>query len=135
MYPVEFATNSQSSTIALHVSRLYHAPPKLACLQARLDYFNAKENWLSRQFTIEYATLFRGLLPLFGRFGLPLPLGGTSNHFRIGVLRELGAWDPFNVTEDADLGMRLHRAGYKVETLDSTTYEEACCQSLAWVKR
>ena len=112
-----------------------HASPKLACLQARLDYFNAKENWLSRQFTIEYATLFRGLLPLFGRFGLPLPLGGTSNHFRIGVLRELGAWDPFNVTEDADLGMRLHRAGYKVETLDSTTYEEACCQPVAWVKQ
>ncbi len=112
-----------------------HASPKLACLQARLDYFNAKENWLSRQFTIEYATLFRGLLPLFGRFGLPLPLGGTSNHFRVGVLRELGAWDPFNVTEDADLGMRLHRAGYKVETLDSTTYEEACCQTMPWVKQ
>ncbi len=112
-----------------------YARPELACLQARLDYFNAKENWLSRQFTIEYATLFRGLLPLFGRFGLPLPLGGTSNHFRIGVLRELGAWDPFNVTEDADLGMRLHRAGYKVETLDSTTYEEACCKAAPWVKQ
>ena len=113
----------------------HHASPRIACLQARLDYFNAKENWLSRQFTIEYATLFRGLLPLFGRFGLPLPLGGTSNHFRIGVLRELGAWDPFNVTEDADLGMRLHRAGYNVETLNSTTYEEACCQTVPWVKQ
>ena len=113
----------------------HHAPADLACLQASLDYFNAKENWLSRQFTIEYATLFRGILPLLGRFGLPLPLGGTSNHFRIGVLRELGAWDPFNVTEDADLGMRLHRSGYRVQTLDSTTYEEACCQPLAWVKQ
>ncbi len=113
----------------------HHASARIACLQARLDYFNAKENWLSRQFTIEYATLFRGLLPLFGRFGLPLPLGGTSNHFRIGVLRELGAWDPFNVTEDADLGMRINRAGYKVQTLDSTTYEEACCQAGPWVKQ
>jgi hypothetical protein len=113
----------------------HHAPADLACLQARLDYFNATENWLSRQFTIEYATLFRGILPLLGRFGLPLPLGGTSNHFRIGVLRELGAWDPYNVTEDADLGMRLHRAGYRVETLDSTTYEEACCQPIAWIKQ
>ncbi len=111
------------------------APAGVACLQARLDYFNARENWLSRQFTIEYATLFRGLLPLLSRFGLPLPLGGTSNHFRIGVLRGLGAWDPYNVTEDADLGMRLHRAGYRVETLDSTTYEEACCQSMPWVKQ
>jgi glycosyltransferase XagB len=113
----------------------HHASADVACLQARLDYFNAKENWLSRQFTIEYATLFRGLLPLLSRFGLPLPLGGTSNHFRIGVLRALGAWDPYNVTEDADLGMRLHRAGYRVETLDSTTYEEACCQSVPWVKQ
>ena len=113
----------------------HHASQKLACVQARLDYFNAKENWLSRQFTIEYASLFRGLLPLFSRLGLPLPLGGTSNHFRISVLRELGAWDPFNVTEDADLGMRLNRAGYRVKTLDSTTYEEACCQTGAWVKQ
>jgi cellulose synthase/poly-beta-1,6-N-acetylglucosamine synthase-like glycosyltransferase len=113
----------------------HHASADVACLQARLGYFNAKENWLSRQFTIEYATLFRGILPLLSRFGLPLPLGGTSNHFRIGVLRELGAWDPYNVTEDADLGMRLHRAGYRAEMLDSTTYEEACCQSVAWVKQ
>jgi glycosyltransferase XagB len=113
----------------------HNASADVACLQARLDYFNAKENWLSRQFTIEYATLFRGLLPLLSRFGLPLPLGGTSNHFRIGVLRALGAWDPYNVTEDADLGMRLHRAGYRVETLDSTTYEEACCQAVPWVKQ
>jgi glycosyltransferase XagB len=112
-----------------------HAPTDLACVQARLDYFNAKENWLSRQFTIEYATLFRGILPLLGRFGLPLPLGGTSNHFRIGVLREVGAWDPFNVTEDADLGTRLHRAGYRAETIDSTTYEEACCKTPAWIKQ
>jgi hypothetical protein len=116
-------------------TRFHRASADVACLQARLDYFNASENWLSRQFTIEYATLFRGLLPLLSRFGLPLPLGGTSNHFRIGVLRALGAWDPFNVTEDADLGMRLHRAGYRVETLDSTTYEEACCQSVPWIKQ
>ncbi len=115
---------------------VFHCEPlNLACLQARLDYFNASENWLSRQFTIEYASLFRGMLPLLSRFGLPLPLGGTSNHFRIGVLRKLGAWDPFNVTEDADLGMRLHRAGYRIATLDSTTYEEACCQPVAWIKQ
>lgn len=113
----------------------HHASADVACLQARLDYFNPAENWLSRQFTIEYATLFRGLLPLLGRFSLPLPLGGTSNHFRIGVLRDLGAWDPYNVTEDADLGMRLHRAGYHVQMLDSTTYEEACCQSVPWLKQ
>ena len=116
-------------------SAFYFAPANVACFQARLDYFNATENWLSRQFTIEYASLFRGLLPLLSRFNLPIPLGGTSNHFRMSALREIGAWDPYNVTEDADLGMRLHRAGYRVQTLDSTTYEEACCRPGAWIKQ
>ncbi|MBJ7542924.1 glycosyltransferase [Rhodomicrobium udaipurense] len=111
------------------------APADLVCLQARLDYYNARENWLSRQFTIEYATLFRGLLPLLARFRLPLPLGGTSNHFRAAALREIGAWDPYNVTEDADLGMRLARAGYRTGTLESTTWEEACCRPMPWLKQ
>ncbi|MFT4080404.1 glycosyltransferase [Rhodomicrobium sp.] len=111
------------------------APAGLVCLQARLDYYNARENWLSRQFTIEYATLFRGILPLLARFRLPLPLGGTSNHFRAAALREIGAWDPYNVTEDADLGMRLARAGYRTGTLESTTWEEACCRPMPWIKQ
>ncbi|MBT3070824.1 glycosyltransferase [Rhodomicrobium sp. Az07] len=111
------------------------APATLVCLQARLDYYNARENWLSRQFTIEYATLFRGLLPLLARFRLPLPLGGTSNHFRTCALREVGAWDPYNVTEDADLGMRLARAGYRTGTLESTTWEEACCRPMPWIRQ
>jgi cellulose synthase/poly-beta-1,6-N-acetylglucosamine synthase-like glycosyltransferase len=111
------------------------ASPDVACLQARLDYFNARENWLSRQFTIEYAALFRGLLPFLARHDFPVPLGGTSNHFRLDVLRSLKAWDPYNVTEDADLGMRLRRAGYRIEMLDSTTYEEACCQLVPWIKQ
>ena len=86
-------------------------PLDTACLQAELAFYNHDENWLTRQFTIEYATLFGVLLPVLAAHHLPLPLGGTSNHFRTGVLREIGAWDPFNVTEDADLGMRLARRG------------------------
>ena len=101
------------------------APPELVCLQARLTFYNANENWLTRQFTIEYAVLFDLILPLLASFGMPMPLGGTSNHFRMSALRQLGSWDPFNVTEDADLGIRLARFGWRAEVLDSSTYEEA----------
>jgi cellulose synthase/poly-beta-1,6-N-acetylglucosamine synthase-like glycosyltransferase len=107
----------------------------VACLQARLDFYNAFENWLSRQFTLEYAMLFRGILPMLSAAKLPFPLGGTSNHFRTEVLREIGGWDAHNVTEDADIGLRLYRAGWLAETLDSTTYEEAACHWPNWLRQ
>ena len=95
-------------------------PPNLACLQAKLNLYNADDNWLTRQFTIEYCALFDGLLPALDRLRLPIPLGGTSNHFRLAALKWLMAWDPFNVTEDADLGTRLSRSGYRCQVLSST---------------
>ncbi len=101
------------------------APPDLVCLQARLTFYNANENWLTRQFTIEYAVLFDLVLPLLASLDMPLPLGGTSNHFRMRALRELGAWDPFNVTEDADLGIRLARFGWRADVISTSTFEEA----------
>ncbi len=107
----------------------------LACLQAKLVFFNADENWLTRQFAAEYATLFGLILPSLADCGLPLPLGGTSNHFRTSILREVGAWDPYNVTEDADLGFRLARAGYRTGVIDSLTYEEANTQYLNWFRQ
>ncbi len=110
-------------------------PPNLACLQGRLNLYNADENWLTRQFTIEYCALFDGLLPTLDRLGLPFPLGGTSNHFRVSALKWLMAWDPYNVTEDADLGARLARSGYLCRVLDSTTHEEAPCRLLMWLKQ
>lgn len=109
--------------------------PELGCLQAQLTFFNPDENWLARQFTAEYAVLFGRLLPALAEFGLPLPLGGTSNHFRIAALRAVGAWDPFNVTEDADLGLRLARHGYRTGTLDSLTYEEANTRLMNWMRQ
>lgn len=110
-------------------------PPNLACLQARLTIFNAAENWLTKQFAIEYGTLFRGLLPTFQALHLPVPLGGTSNHFRTAALKWLGGWDAFNVTEDADLGTRLYRQGYICQMLDSETREEAPCALTPWLKQ
>ncbi|MEG6508562.1 glycosyltransferase family 2 protein [Methyloligella sp. 2.7D] len=110
-------------------------PPDLACLQGRLNIYNPEKSWLTRQFTLEYSALFDGLLPTLDHYGLPIPLGGTSNHFRLSALRWLSAWDAYNVTEDADLGIRLARAGYRCGTLASTTYEEAPARLWAWVKQ
>ncbi len=115
--------------------RFRDAPKEVVCLQARLTFDNASENWLARQFAIEYASLFAGILPMLDAARLPLPLGGTSNHFSTRVLRKIGAWDPHNVTEDADLGIRLYRRGFRAEMLDSTTYEEAACQPGNWLRQ
>jgi cellulose synthase/poly-beta-1,6-N-acetylglucosamine synthase-like glycosyltransferase len=114
----------------------FHAgPPNLATVQARLNIYNAHANCLTRQFTIEYSALFDGLLPTLDRLKLPIPLGGTSNHFRVAALKWLMAWDPFNVTEDADLGTRLARNGYRCAVIASTTYEEAPARFGSWVRQ
>ena len=105
----------------------------VATLQAKLNFYNPRESWLAKQFTVEYCSLFDGLLPAFRLFDFPLPLGGTSNHFRKAALVEVGAWDAFNVTEDADLGMRLYRHGFRSEVLMSTTYEEAAARFRDWL--
>lgn len=108
------------------------APDTLACLQAPLNISNAGESRIAALFALEYAGLFRSLLPLLARFGLPMPLGGTSNHFRRRALEAAGAWDPFNVTEDADLGIRLHRMGYRCGVLKLPTLEDAPTEWPVW---
>lgn len=106
--------------------------PELACLQAPLEIHNTDESWLSKMFAIEYSSLFDGLLPFLASIRAPLPLGGTSNHFKMDALRECGAWDAWNVTEDADLGMRLARTGYRTDVLRLPTWEEAPIHFNAW---
>lgn len=110
-------------------------PETVACLQARLNFYNAGDNWLTRMFALEYAAWFDYLLPGLARLGVPIPLGGTSNHFRTDILRRLHGWDAFNVTEDADLGLRLARCGYRVLPLDSSTYEEAPGSVGCWIRQ
>lgn len=101
------------------------APPATGCLQARLNTMNHAESWITRQFSIEYTSLFDCMLPTLERRRIPIPLGGTSNHFRRVDLETVLAWDPCNVTEDADLGVRLARFGIGVGVFPSTTWEEA----------
>jgi cellulose synthase/poly-beta-1,6-N-acetylglucosamine synthase-like glycosyltransferase len=107
--------------------------PNLACVQAPLAIDNGEASWIARQFAAEYAILFGELLPLLASLRLPFPLGGTSNHFRINALRAVGGWDPYNVTEDADLGYRLARDGYASAVIAPPTYEEAPVTFGAWL--
>lgn len=107
------------------VAAFRQVEPDVVCLQARLNFYNRDQNILTRWFTAEYSMWFDVFLPGLNATRAPIPLGGTSNHFITERLREMGAWDPFNVTEDADLGVRLHRAGYRTAMLGSTTYEQA----------
>jgi len=107
----------------------------LDCLQARLAIRNHDESWLSKLFAIEYAILFDIVNPGLCSLDLPIPLGGSSNHFRVRSLTAVGAWDEWNVTEDADLGVRLARFGYRVKSLDSDTWEEAPYELGNWFRQ
>lgn len=107
----------------------------LACVQARLCIDNTADSWLARYFTAEYAGQFDVFLPGLAQLHVPLPLGGSSNHFHTATLRKVGGWDPYNVTEDADLGMRLARCGFRAAMVDSTTYEEAPARFGAWLRQ
>ncbi|KGJ05920.1 Glycosyltransferase, catalytic subunit of cellulose synthase and poly-beta-1,6-N-acetylglucosamine synthase [Paracoccus halophilus] len=118
------------------VARGFHfAAPDVACLQGVLDYYNPRTNWLARAFTIEYASWFRATLAGAAELGLVVPLGGTTLFFRRDLLEQVGAWDAWNVTEDADLGVRLTRRGYRTEMLDTVTHEEANCRLIPWIKQ
>lgn len=117
------------------VAAFRKSPPEVACIQARLNYYNADENWLTRMFALDYTLWFDYFLPALEYLRIPIPLGGTSNHFRLDVLREVHAWDPYNVTEDADLGVRLTQRGYRVGVVNSVTYEEANVSIPNWIRQ
>ena len=117
------------------VTRFSSVSAKTVCLQGRLDYYNPQSNWLARCFTMEYASWFRIMLQALAQIGFAIPLGGTTLYFRRSALVELGGWDAHNVTEDADLGIRLARAGYRCAMLKTTTFEEANNMPLSWVQQ
>ncbi len=111
------------------------AGPDLACVQAPLGWYNSDENWLTRQFALEYAAQFHVIMPALARWGWPLPLGGTSNHFRRAALHAVGGWDAHNVTEDADMGFRLAAFGYRADVIAPGTLEEATTTRAAWTRQ
>jgi cellulose synthase/poly-beta-1,6-N-acetylglucosamine synthase-like glycosyltransferase len=111
------------------------AEPRVGCIQAKLNFYNPDQNLLTKWFTVEYSSWFDLYLPGLARSGATIPLGGTSNHFPTEVLRDVGGWDPFNVTEDADLGIRLARRKWKTAIMDSVTYEEANSRLGNWMRQ
>lgn len=117
------------------VQQFHRAAPDVACLQGVLDYYNTGRNLITRCFTLEYATWWRVLLPGLARLGFVLPLGGTTLFFRRHRLEQLGGWDAHNVTEDADLGLRLARHGYRTELMHTATFEEATARPWPWVRQ
>jgi len=110
-------------------------PQEYVCIQAKLNYFNSGHNFLTRLFTQEYSMWFELLLVGIMQMESPIPLGGTSNHFKMSFLKRVGGWDPFNVTEDADLGVRLYKFKYKTAVLDSRTWEEANSKVGNWIRQ
>jgi len=111
------------------------APDNVICLQAKLNFYNQRQNLMTKWFTTEYSMWFDLFLPGLDQLHSPIPLGGTSNHFDVERLRELRGWDPFNVTEDADLGVRIATREYDTKTIDSTTWEEACSNVSYWLRQ
>lgn len=133
IYDAEDApAQDQLQQVALAFER---APPDVACVQGILDFYNARTNALTRCFTIDYAIWFRLILPGLARLGLVLPLGGTTVFFRRHALEALGRWDAHNVTEDADLGLRLARRGYRCAFIPTVTEEEATASIPAWLRQ
>lgn len=110
-------------------------PQNVVCLQAKLNYYNPHQNLLTKLFTAEYSLWFDVVLTSLQAINTIIPLGGTSNHFKTEVLRKLKGWDPFNVTEDCDLGVRLFKLGYKTAIIDSTTFEEANSHLGNWLRQ
>lgn len=118
---------------AVHAFR--ESDHRTVCFQSRLNYYNSRQNLLTRLFTLEYSYWFDYMLPGLYALKLPIPLGGTSNHFRARPLKDVGAWDPFNTTEDADLGVRLSAENYSVGVVPSTTLEEANSRPINWIRQ
>ncbi|WP_168456255.1 glycosyltransferase family 2 protein [Wolbachia endosymbiont of Ctenocephalides felis wCfeJ] len=108
---------------------------KLACVQAKLNYYNYDYSFLTKSFSLEYMNWFQYLLPGFQKMNMPIPLGGSSNHFSVEILRKVLFWDAYNVTEDADLGLRLAQMGYRTRIIDSETLEESPTNVFAWIKQ
>lgn len=121
--------------IARVVQRFAERGPQVACLQGVLDFYNTETNWVARCFTLDYATWFRVILPGLQRMGLVVPLGGTTLFLRREAIETVGGWDAHNVTEDADLGVRLARHGYRTELIESTTMEEANARPWPWIRQ
>jgi cellulose synthase/poly-beta-1,6-N-acetylglucosamine synthase-like glycosyltransferase len=117
------------------VSLFGKLPEEFICVQSALNYFNRNENFLTRMFTLEYSYWFDYMLPGLDTLDIPIPLGGTSNHFKLQELVDLGAWDPFQRNRGCRFGVRAYAKGHKIAIINSTTYEEANNEPFNWIRQ
>jgi glycosyltransferase XagB len=108
---------------------------RMACVQAALNYRNDRENFRTRMVTAGHSFWFDCVLPGLDALRLPIPLGGNSSHFRTEALRQLGGWNPFGATDDADRGIRASALGYTVGVINSITVEEASGNLGDWMRQ
>ena len=136
-YTVVYDAEDKPDPLQLKKSYLafQKVPKNVVCLQSKLNYYNQNQNLLTKLFTAEYSYWFDVALPGLQTLNTIIPLGGTSNHFKTSVLKKLQGWDPFNVTEDCDLGTRLFKEGYRTSIVDSETLEEANSNLKSWIKQ
>lgn len=132
IYDAEIIPDQDQLKKAVHTFR---ARPDLDCLQVRLDHYNSEQNILTGLFNAEFSFYYDLFLPGLQQLGFPIPLSGHSTHFRTQFLENVGGWDPYNVTEDCDLGMRLYRCGYKTGIIDSVSREEATSSVSSWIRQ
>ncbi len=125
----------ESDQLKKAVAGFRRCGPEIVCLQSKLNFYNPRQNILTRFFSAEYSAWFDLSLPGLSSLRAVIPLGGTSNHFRTAPLRELLGWDAYNVAEDCDLGIRICRRGWKTRMLDTTTWEEACGDYAFWIRQ
>lgn len=130
IYDAEIIPDSDQLKKAYRAFRKFD---NIACLQTRLDHYNSNQNWITKLFNAEFSFYYDLFLPGLQKLGFPLPLSGHSTHFRLAAIRDIGGWDPYNVAEDCDVGMRLFRKGYRTEILDSLSQEEATASLSAWI--
>jgi cellulose synthase/poly-beta-1,6-N-acetylglucosamine synthase-like glycosyltransferase len=109
--------------------------PGIACFQTRLDHYNADQNIITGLFNSEFSFYYDLFLPGLQKFDFPIPLSGHSTHFRISAIKNIGGWDPYNVAEDCDIGIRLRRNGYRTGMLNSMSKEEATSDITSWIKQ
>jgi len=119
----------------MKVAQAMRDNPQISAVHAKLAVYNSSESWISKCFTIEYATWFSFILPAMIKLNFPVPLGGSSVFIRREILMQIGLWDAYNVTEDADLGVRLYRNNKKWNFIESVTLEEAPISTIAWIKQ
>ena len=109
--------------LQLRCASYYFRNSNYDCIQFPLEFVH-DGSMLSGFQVIDYVLWYKNMLPILQNLNAPIPLGGTSNHFRAKTLRESGGWDSFNVTEDAELGMRMNLQGLTVYYVENYETKE-----------